>query len=323
MRKMLGLVGALALVAACSESPTGRNPAPVKRFSAKVDGAEWQSDSTKLTGTAGESGMFTVTGFDSTRAVPLGVTLSLYNIDKPGTYPLGMGPTTIGGSVRITEGTSNWFSHATGGQSGSVVLTTVSSTRLAGVFAVTAGPYYGSFPAARTGNFPAARIGSLPAERIVTGASFDVPVVSSGSIEVPRYNGSTITGTMGGASWGAANVKAQVRPNGVLLIEASNVTHDVVLSIEDFAGPGTYAFGAGGPGYLRIKTQPTGWFAYPGSMSGGTVVVTSANSARVAGAINITAFPGLGSENAGLLKFVASFDVGLKYPPDPLPPSFK
>lgn len=296
MRRMSVLPILLSCAVGCSDEPrpTEILDSPTPKFSAVIDGTPWQVLAGNIVATAAPSGMFTVRAFDSTRTPAREFTLSLYNISKPGSYPIGMTASTVGGSVDIREGNAFWHTLPTG-KSGTLVVTELSPTRLTGTF---------DFTFAVNGD---------PNSRTVTAGKFDVPITTSAPIVVPDSNGGFVSGTMGGVPWRAAITEAILYTDGTLTLEAGNFTHLMQIGIFKFTWAGTYPIG--GPAGLagtEVHTQRDDWGAYP-DRSAGTLVMTSNSASRITGTVNVTVLPGPGSLPAGPLTFVGTFDVGLKF----------
>lgn len=296
-------LGAIAVIPACSDTPvqnSDTSPAPPPdttegKFSALIDGIAWKATTGKAIGTASPSGMFTITAFDSTRAVPVGIKLSLYNIAGPGQYALGVLPTVVGGAVDLLDGTTV-LRTASSGTAGTVVLTKASPTRVTGTF------FTGfSFPVSG---------GVAGSRRTITEASFDVPITAAGPIDVPANRGSQMFGTIGGEAWRAGDVQLYVSPDGGLLrIIAENTLYRVTHQFENFTGVGIYPLAPTASGGLRIHTFRDDW-----AVNSGTVIVSAFNDSRVSGTIDAFVVPQPGSEPAGPLKVVFTFDVGRATP---------
>ena len=116
----------LVLVTACGGGGgPGNNNAG--NMSASIDGTGWSS--TSATASANTGGIFTITGLQLGSGTS--VTMTLYSIGAPGTFPLGVGGTVAGGLASVVSGTSGW-STPLSGDAGSVTVTSVSPTRIAG-----------------------------------------------------------------------------------------------------------------------------------------------------------------------------------------------
>ena len=287
----------LLLLAACGGSTTGPsgggNTAP---FSAQIDGTAWNSLTISTSAHGSANGTFTLIGA-VTSPTQTSMSLTLWNIAAPGTYPMGVGPTVPGGTANVTTGVQTW-STPLSGAAGTVTVTSVSATKITGTFSFVATPFSGG----ATGN------------RTVAQGTFDLPVTSTGSVTVPANVGSTFGGTLGGAPWNAATVVMVAAPSsGTLTIGASNLTHNINMIISGYAGPGSYALGTGVQRSMTVFLSGTvqNWGA-TGTASTGTVTVTSASATRIKGTYTASLAPG--ANTTGTMPISGNFDVGLQAP---------
>ena len=284
---------ALLLVAGCSDpgSPGGGG-GNGGTFSAVINGQAWNPAPFTISGRASAGGQFTFSG-----ATAAGVALSLtfYHIGAPGTYPLGVGGTVPGGSAALSIPPAAWWT-ALSGNSGSVVVSTVTPSRIAGTFSFAAKP----LSAGATG------------EKTVTQGQFDISFDTPGSITIAPNAGSTFGGTMNSQPWNAATIVTVTHPSsGSLTIGASNDTQMVNVTISGFTGPGTYALGTGVARNIQV-TIPGSSSIWGGSsaIGVGTVVVSSYTTSRVQGTYTATLPGALGT--AGTVTLSGSFSVGLQ-----------
>jgi hypothetical protein len=286
------LLGALAtaLLTSCGDS-TGVDPdAPLR---ATIDGVPWSALELGTGANGGASGTFTVVGADDRGRV---LTLSVFNIGVPGTYPLGVGASVFGGTASLAEGSSAWWTPLSG-SAGEIVITTVSATRLAGTFSFVAVPLLG----AAAGN------------RSVTHGAFDVEVNSSGSVTVPENAGSRFGGTLGGQPWNAATVAMVSGPaSGSLSMGLSNDTHQVNLVLDDFTGAATYEMSTDVARFFGVTHLPTGnTWGGTGTTNAGSVVVTDMTGSRMVGTYDVTLEPGTANPGPGTLHLTGTFDIGI------------
>ncbi|MGQ0764579.1 MAG: DUF6252 family protein [Gemmatimonadota bacterium] len=260
-------------------------------FTASIDGTSWTAitAATQVLGSA--NGTFVIVG-STGGSNPTALSLSLVNISGPGTYSLGVAAVVPGGLATITTGTAGW-STPLSGLAGTVTITAVSATRIAGTFSFVATPVL-----------------SASGNRNVTQGSFDLPVTSSGSVAVAPNRGSRIAGTLNGSPWNAATIVMVAAPaSGVLTIGTGTNTHLFNVIISGYTGVGTYTLGTGVTRQVTLALLGTsqGWGG-PGANSG-TVTVTSANADRIQGTLNVTLQPAAGTQ--GVVTFTAAFDLGL------------
>ena len=287
----------LGLLTACGgdggSGPNGGNAS----FTATIDGTAWTSAeaSTNVTGSA--SGTFSIVGSEVSGNSAKYLTLTLYNIGAPGTYPLGVSGTIAGGIAVVgTSGpSSSSFTTPLSGDAGSVTITDVSSTHIAGTFSFVAGV--------------------APTIRTVTQGSFDLPVTSSGSVAVPDYAGSRFTGTLNGAPWNAASVVMGSKPSsGTLGVGIGNLGYQINLIISGWTGAGTYLMNTGVSRQMTAIATDGSLKVWGGSgaLTTGSFVVTSASASRVAGTYDVTLMPAGVGQAPGNLHFVGSFDFGIQ-----------
>jgi len=134
-------------------------------MSASIDGQAWAAsqNGVLVTGSQQTPGFLTITGTQITGQDYIAVSLYLGFISGTGTYPLGVNQGTTpggGGSVLIKNGaTLNIYAIDFTGDRGSVNVTTLTSTRIAGTFTFVAPPSLGS---------------GAPGVKTVTNGTFDV-----------------------------------------------------------------------------------------------------------------------------------------------------
>ena len=289
----IALSVSLAFMAACGGSDNtgpgggGGNAS----FTAKVNGASWTSAAivTQATGNAG--GAFTLVGGTGTAG---GTTLAiiLYNIDTPGTYPLGVGSTVRGGTATVTAGSNTQLTPLSG-TAGTVTITAVSATHITGTFAFDAG--------------------AAPNAIHVTQGAFDLPVTTSGgSIAVPAYAWNSFAGTLNAAPFVAATVVMVAAPaSGTLGVGIGNDTYQINEIISGWTGVGTYTMNTGVQRqFTAIKSGTTQFWGGAGALTSGTFTVTSQTATRLQGTYDVTLAPAGGSAS-GNLHLEGNFDFGI------------
>lgn len=287
----------LLITAACGgDSPTdsgGPNTAPLK---ATIDGQPWVASFASAA--AGANGVFTVSGSSLSTSVTA-LSLILYYIGAPGTYPLGVGGSVRGGQGILSGSGSSWATALTGA-SGSVTITTVSATRIAGKFEFSAPPQAGA---------------GTTTTRTVTQGEFDLPVTGPGTLNVPDNLGSLVTGTIAGTAFNAATVVSVTSPSsGTLTIGASNTAYSVNLVLSGYTGVGTYAMGTGASRTFSVTTAGTPQARWGGSngTTSGTVIVTSATNTRIKGTYDLVLSPSIVNPGPGQISVTGSFELGLQ-----------
>ena len=147
--RLLGSLGLVTiLLSGCGggsdSGPTGtEDPDPEENqstMSATVNGQPWTptADGIRAEALDDVPGGYRILGTYPLGAGGRTIDLELYNIDAPGTYPLGVNATVFGGyaSVQNTSG-SLWHTRYSGA-SGEVVVTQVAGSHIVGTFSFTA-----------------------------------------------------------------------------------------------------------------------------------------------------------------------------------------
>lgn len=290
------LLAGLVLVAACGSAdpnPSG-NPSTDGPVKATINGQAWAS-SASTSAIRSANGLYSITALSLTGDYSL--IFSLYNIGATGTYPLGTGPQLFGGNVVVSKvGASGWSTPLTG-NAGQIVISTLTATRMTGTFSFTANPLTG------TGNLA------------VTNGTFDIPVSGTAAFGPIADNiGGRYTGTISGTAFGIGSMSAILTTGAspTLTIAASNVERNIVLSLTNMTGAGTYALSAASPvRTLQITGSPTSQTATwnsQGTGGSGTVIITSVTASRVVGSYTATLVP-LAGGATGNLTVTANFDV--------------
>ena len=261
-------------------------------FTAKIDGSDFTASAATTAAQISGAGNFAIVGASGT-STGTSITLVLYNIGAPGTYPLGVSGTVRGGLGTVGSSSSS-LSTPLNGTAGSVTITQVSTTRIAGTF-----------------NFVA---GVSPVTRTVTDGAFDLPVTGNGSITVPDYAGSRVDGTINGTPWNAAAVVMVAAPSsGTLAVGFSNLTYQMNLIISGWTGIGTYTLNTGVSRQMTVLATDGSLKVWGGSgtLSTGTFTVTNASATRISGNYDITLLPSGVGQAAGNLHLVGTFDIGI------------
>lgn len=281
-------------------------------FSASIDGSAWTADASTAEARHAQPGKYVLSGTKITGAASLGLEIDLYNISGPGTYPLGVGDKVFGGVgwVVSAQPPTYWLT-PNSGASGTVTVTALTSSRIAGSFSYNAPAY--------------TVIGNATGTRTVTNGSFDLPIRVTGTVGAVATNaGGKMSAVIGGVQWNAANVN--VTTGGALKISGDNSSYLVGINLTSVAGTGTYTLSMSPLRVLNVggpSTNPTGLNCCWGGFV--TVVDTVATLADV-GTVNITQFGNgrvvgtFGAVLAGIPNTLAkgqlvvangSFDIGI------------
>ncbi len=281
-----------AVLVACGGDGTGPGGGNAA-FSATIGGSAWTAASATVAAQGSTNGTFVVVGGElGSAGTARTLSLILYNIDALGTYAIGVGPTARGG-IGTVSGVGAAVSTPLSGAAGSVTISAVSATHIAGTFAFTAG--------------------TAPTTVQVTGGSFDLPVTSTGSIAVAPYAGNQVTGTIDGAAWNAATIVLVSPPSsGSVAMGASNDMYSINFTFSGWTGAGTYALGSGVSRTITVvksgTTQSWGGSLAPGT---GSLVITTATTTRFGGTFDVILPPSNGGGGASL-HFVGTLDAGVQ-----------
>jgi len=281
--------------------PGGGSSGP---FTAVVDGNAWAADETTIgaqTVPAVPGGFVLVGSQVQSSNDVRSISLSLYNVRGTGTYALGVLPNVIGGLGTYGQGGGNvangWVTPLNG-HAGSVTLTALTATRIAGTFQFDASDNAGS-------------------TRHITEGAFDVPLTSGGALPaVPDNAGGRLTGTVGGAAYNASLVVVtQSGPSGVGFSSTSD-TLSVTIALGGVTAAGTYDIttqSAAAGRYIVVSRSGVSPVPTWGTGNGttGSVVVTSLTATRVKGTFTATLGPQANSGASTPLSVSGDFDVGL------------
>jgi Family of unknown function (DUF6252) len=286
---------ALGLIS-CGNPTEGAAPEPGPVvLSAVVNGVPLRS--ANAAAVLNGAGMFTIA--TSVDANAPAVSLRLFSISKPGTYPLGVTPAVIGGSGEVAVAGAVFKTPNTGA-AGSVTITAVSLTRIVGTF---------QFIAARAVDFTASDT------RTVTDGQFDLPVSGQGTLDVPGNIGSSVTGSISGGAFFATEVTVSEPPSsGSLNLFLRQTSTQLTIRVSDITGVGTYILGGGTARQLRLDKPVNDFQSTWGGTNqttSGSVSITAVTAQRIQGSITATlapTFAALGTKPA-LVSLV--FDIGL------------
>ncbi len=280
---------------ACSSGSTNPGTGTTgNRFKATIDGASWASNSSSAVAAAG--GIFTIVG-SQIGANVTSMSMTFYSIGTPGAYPLGVTGTVSGGIATLTSGTSGW-STPLSGAAGTVTISAVSATRIAGSFSYSATPLLGQ---------------SVTNTRAVTQGEFDLPVTGPATLVVPDGAGSRVTGTVAGNAFNAATVVSVSAPSsGTLTIGASNTSYNLNFIISGYTGVASYPLGTGASRTIQVTTtSPSKVWGGTNATTAGTLVITSATSTRIKGTFTAVLLASLINPNEAPISVSGSFEKGL------------
>jgi hypothetical protein len=298
------------LLAACNGGTgSGDGDAP---FTAKVDGEPWAAVAISITANAlGTPGSVLFQGTDAASdGSSRSLTLTVYNISGPGTYPLGVSETGFGGdaSYGAGEGGSGqgqiWGTPGTG-LDGEITFTAFGAGRIAGSFRFTATP---------------GRNNTVGGTREITDGKFDLAL--TGNLRpVPANAGSRLSAKLDGKPFNAASIPLpslmDILGGQGLQVSASSSENIINLQLTDAPGAGVYALSNMTPsrgitvGRNTPVTSPCCWGS-TGVPDSGSVEITSLTADRVKGRFSGVLKPRSGSRaTAPLVVTDGEFDLGI------------
>jgi hypothetical protein len=266
-------------------------------MSASVNGQAFTAtqSATAAANSSAAVSVYTITGTRLSGSTAQTILLSLYNIAAPGTYPLGVNSTNFGGLATYLEGSTSWTTPLNG-TAGTVIITSLTATRIAGTF-----------------SFNAADVLNPASTRSVTNGAFDLGITGTPGTVQP-YQGSAMKATLGGNAWIGASIVVVAKTGGSYAFGGSTITGtgaagiaNVNVILSGVTGPGTYALGPGQSNQLSVTAGGSG---YNSSLTGssGSVVVTSVDANRLKGTLSATLAAAGG---AALAVSGGTFDIGL------------
>jgi hypothetical protein len=265
-------------------------------MTARIDGAAW-APSFAASGAHGSAGVWNFVGV-STAAGGSSIMISLYNIRGPGTYPLGVNVTGIGGIAQVIKGSKGWGTALTG-VAGTITIDTVSNTRLVGTFSFSAVGISGG----ATGTVE------------VTEGVFKVAVTTIGNPgTLPDNAGHRLTVSSGDKDYNAGTISASFPNDTSMIVASSNTVDGLGIQLAGIHGTGSYALSASSPLHvLTFSTYDGANFSVWGGVAGdvGSIVITSLTASRIQGTFNVTLQPSTGPAATGPINLVGDFDLGI------------
>ncbi|HEV8449651.1 MAG TPA: DUF6252 family protein [Gemmatimonadaceae bacterium] len=283
---------------------------------ASIDGAAWGEDAVSAAATGARwaaPGLFTISGYDASSNITILITL--YNVYGPGTYALGVNASNSGGTAQVTNISAGWATPLSGA-AGSVTITSLTQTEMAGTF---------TFVANGLLNVPATSL------KNVTSGTFDLPVKANGVItQLTGTKGSSISGTIAGSAFNLATITATTSttrgPQGAtigttLTFGGGSTTYGMGGSVPAITGPGVYPLGPGSAanGFnattlnasLTNGTVIQAWNSSD-ALSTGSVTITSFTPNRIQGSFSGNLGPGFGT--SARINVSGTFDLAIAIP---------
>ena len=274
------------------------------RFTAKIDGANWASNSgvERAGVTISQPGLFALTGIQLGGS-GLTIVMTLTNIPGPGTYPLGVGFSVAGGNVLISSAAGPGWRTAQTGADGTITITALTSSRIEGTFNFTAVPFTGG----ATGN------------KTVTDGSFALDLKPVGTIgPLPDNAGHKVSASFNGVSFNAAEVAGNylTGSSGTLSIAATTPTRSVSVQFTGIPAntTGTYNISTAIPirtlGVTTLNgTQVQSSYTSSATGSTGSVTITSFTATRIKGTFTAVLQP-IGGQTGTMTITNGTFDIG-------------
>ena len=283
--------------------PPGGGTSGPSPLSITVNGQPWSADplAAGVGVTVAVPGAY---GISATRTVGSTTTVALFflwNIGGPGTYDLGVNATNFGGTFGFGSATDVW-STPLSGAAGSVTITTLTPTRIAGTFACTLDSVSGT----------------AHGQLAITNGSFDFPIVSNTAGPLPANAGSRLSATVDGKVWNGAEIMTLRSGTGGsnVICSADNLAGNLGLGIAAATAPGTYAIGsAAGVVFSDVSGART-WGGAPGDS--GAIVITSVSPSRIKGTFGGRLAATAGT-SASMHIVDGTFDLGLPATTNPTP----
>lgn len=271
----------LCAVAACNTPIATDNttPQPVDslRFEAVVNGVRWTALTAR--GSSLPFGGFNISGDNIFSLDPLNLSLNLSNVVGPGTYLLGVDESMFSGGTGTVRriGGGMWLTPYSG-DAGTVTLTTVTPTHLAGTFSFTAKSTAGFGP-----------------DRVVSQGAFNLPLSNLHNVTIsPDNEGLSVTGSIGGRPFTAGRwYTLGYNATRGLVLSVSDTTYRLDMDIADALTVGTYALGSGTARTFTVSelTPSPRFWGGASSASTGTVTISSVSDKRVTGSFAATLPP--------------------------------
>lgn len=300
MKRTASVVLMTVILVSCggsSRSPTGPgNPGSggpaigVSTLTATIDGVPWTA--TGGTGGGFNNQILSVTGLDSRQTLLFGL-----NMNRGlGTYVMtDTDPSAINALLALTPSGMAWQAFGSFG-SGTVTITTLTSTNAVGTFSFTLRGVPGT--------------GATGTKSIV-GGTFNVALTGQPPVPPSIVNG-TISALVDGNAWRGASL-ARAFTVGPVLSVAGQDTDGRALTMAIVAtGPGTYSLNHPNASNAVMTLGGQQWFtAFVGGL--GTVTITQFTSTRVAGTFALTLQPSTVNMNPRAVDVTnGQFDIALQ-----------
>jgi|CXWL01.1.fsa_nt_gi hypothetical protein len=275
MRRLALAVSLCLLVACGGGSPTGPGGNGTDQVTASIDGQSFTGGTVLAVPVSTVPGSL---GFQATQvngSTARTIAMYLAYIPGPGTYPLGMNiGTSPGGTVSVTNGV-NSFTTPLSGAAGSVTITSLTATRVAGTFTFTA----------------AATLGA--ATTVVTNGVFDVPLSTGYVVPTADLAGSTMTATINGTPQVGATLSGIGGGTSTRVFGAMNLDYSISITVGPITATGSGALTGFTVPTRRVTITRVGTAQSWGGVGNdnGTLNITTLTATRIAGTFSGTLAP--------------------------------
>lgn len=221
------------------------------------------------------------------------ISLSLYNVAGPGTYPFGVNLMVPGGNAILANTTSGWGTPLSGA-AGTITITALDASRIAGTFAFTAD----------------ATTGSATGQVVVTDGEFDLPLPGTPLLPIPDNAISRASVTVDGQPWNAATLSGTTA-GGNFVLTANNLARNLTIVVQG-AAPGTFPLSAAANVQFSdgSGTGPECCWGH-GTGATGSITISSQSASRISGTFDVTLVPVGGGATNPISLTGGTFDIGL------------
>ncbi len=264
-------------------------------MSAKIDGGSWNSVSistaTYSNGTLSFGGVDNIT---SPRVLAIAV-----RAGEAGTFRIGQSASDANANALLTIGGSVWQAVSVAGGSGTIVITSLTTTGASGTFSFT---------------LNAVPQTSATGTKTVTDGTFNVTFATIATLptatSAPRP--AAMTAQLNGAAWGSVSMYRATFQNQFLSITGFDTNATAVfLSVAQVTGPGTFSLNlatGNGSSAIVANSSGQGWItALPGGS--GSISITLLTPTRAVGTFSFEAVPSTGGASGAMRATNGQFDV--------------
>jgi hypothetical protein len=277
------LLALLLLLAACGGSSAGPDDggggggggAGTNRLTATIDGQAFVASQVQANPVSTVPGSLAFQGTQVVGSVARSMAIYLAFIPGPGTYPLGMNiGTSPGGTVTVVSGT-NGFTTPLSGAAGTITITTLTSTRVAGTFSYVATATLGT------------------ATTTVTNGVFDVPLSTGYVVPTADLAGSTMTATINGTPQVMATLTGIGGGASTRVLGGMNLDYSISITVGPITAPESGPLTGFTVPTRRVTVTRVGTAQSWGGTGNdtGTLTITSISATRIAGTFSGTLAP--------------------------------